>query len=289
MSPTNELKMLYRNLSLHYFNRLTSSTKSNINLKYLIGFREQNMLKIYGVNQELNQAVVWQHSYNNQLPTDSPYQFNSITNFDRDFLSTRVLGFNQQDLAFDGIVSNIPSNEDTFIISTYIDEFSMVNQDVNSWSVWSDTNNEMFRIPNHTIHKNRNEVINLNISIEADIQDLTDNKRVSKKEALRHLILMFSTKGLNNITLKNQFKVLEFYSNDELIVNQNPQQYFLIKNQKLYYNFQGMNGQGDFSVNKLINKVILKNEHNDEIMVKAVNFRPNETIILQFKVEIESF
>lgn len=289
MSPSNELKLFYRNLSLHYFNHLTSSAKSNIDLKYLIGFREQNMLKIYGINQELTQTVVWQHSYNNQLPADSPYQFNSITNFDRDFLSTRILGFNQQDLAFDGIVSNIPSNEDTFIISTYIDEFSMVDQDVNSWSVWSDTNNEMFRIPNHVIHKNRNEVINLNISIEADIQDLTDNKRVSKKEALRHLILMFSTKGLNNITLKNQFKILEFYSNDELIVNQNPQQYFLIKNQKLYYDFQGMNGQGAFGINKLINKVILKNEHNDELMVKVVNFRPNEAIILQFKIEIESF
>lgn len=292
MSSQNELKLAYRTLSLHYLNRLTMTSIPQINstIKHLIGIREQNLIQIIGIDQTLNQAVIWQHSYNNQLPTESPYQFLPFRDYHRDFLPARITGSVNQDLEFDGLVANIPANESSFIVSSFIEKTSMNDQDVDSWSVWSATNHELLRFNNHVIRKNRNEVVNLNFGVNVSVEDLTDGKTIKKTEATRHLVLMFSTKGLSDLILKNQFKFLEFYDdNDQIIFVTNPQPYFLFKNQKLYCDLKGVNGQGIFVDNKLIKKVVLKNDHHDELMVKMLNVRPGDPVVVQFKVEVESF
>jgi hypothetical protein len=72
------------------------------------------------LDSTLNNAAVFQNSYNSTNELASPYFFKEYNNYNNNFYISRVLASKGKSLVFDGDVTNFVASKNLLVLSTII-------------------------------------------------------------------------------------------------------------------------------------------------------------------------
>jgi hypothetical protein len=101
-----------------------SILKSSVNIDSIISTRQQNAIKIFGMDPSLKSAAVFQNSYDSTNELSSPYFFKGYDNYNDNFHIRRVIASLKNSLVFDGNVNNFVASQNLLVLSTIIDKGS---------------------------------------------------------------------------------------------------------------------------------------------------------------------
>ena len=260
-----------------------SFTKSNlkrsaVNIVDLLPTREQNAIKIYGLDSTLNNAAVFQNSYNSTNELASPYFFKEYNNYNNNFYISRVLASKGKSLVFDGDVTNFVASKNLLVLSTIIAANSTWAADNDFWTIQSNTNNKMFSIAKK-IEKIATLETLLTFNIEINIMDETETgKSIFKAEASNTLTAMLEDKNDANVIGNNIFEKIRIGSSNGTYKDFNTTDYIRYDETGVFVELSLINYS-----NSNLTSIILLNGENKQIFNKQILVLKNQVLDAQFK------
>lgn len=242
-----------------------------------LALREQNLVKLFTFNNNLTKMKIYILQYNNQTASSNPYMFNRFDNDLSNFFGSRIVGYNGNNITFDGNITDIPTYGNNIIYSAIIDKNSMNNIRTTKWVVISNTNDELL-IFNEDKEKQNNTSLKLNFDTTFSIIDKTNENSYIKGAASNTLIELLSNDNNLNIVDKNRIGNFKVVYNDgtSRMSSAAP---FLRKDSNYGY----------FEItliqNKIIDSLLLYNKNNQVLVNKKLNLPTAKKISLSIKFQ----
>lgn len=187
---------LYSNNSNTELNSIAENVQtSNINMKHVVAARQNDILFIYGYNQDFTKEMKWISIYSQSL---HPYTFESHPYVSPQSLNLeRLNGADTSDIKdsrFDKIFDNVSFSSGTIIANTSA-KISDFNYDGNvTMTIYGSSNNPLFT-ETVAYSKTRQEVKNIYMNINTRVIDKTNVPEIIRNEATATMSEAFVNKN----------------------------------------------------------------------------------------------